>query len=91
MSEEGIRKSLKIAVDGLNIGKDIADSSNTLELVTAVQQHLSTIKAVDSSRWAQTSAFIAKLIAKAHAPEGTKASVIELLMETFYQVYIKRT
>lgn len=85
-----IHGALGKVTEGLNIAGDIADSADTNELVATIQNYLKEKKGKDGSTWAKLSSVASKIIGHFFAPEGTKSNVFELLMETFYHLYVKK-
>jgi hypothetical protein len=87
LTKEQIAEALAKAANVLNVGGDAAASPDIYDVLTKIQAQLDKTEGKD---WAKKSSMIAKIIAHFFAPEGTKSSIFELLMEFVFQKLVKK-
>lgn len=88
LTKEKIAEALAQVANVLNVGIDVAASPDIYDVMTAIQAQLD--KSQEGKVWAKKSSLIAKVIAHFFAPEGTKSSIFELLMEFVFQKFVKK-
>lgn len=88
LTRETLFAGLKGVEKGLNIADRIAED-NLEATLQNLQTFLAEVKIENSSFWAGTASFGAKLLALAFAPKNTKWATLEALMEFVYHQFIK--